>query len=327
MRPPEFWEKGGRRAHTVEALLAPVSMLYAWAGARRLRDGKPEPIGVPVICVGNVTLGGVGKTPIARALASRLRGQGVNTHVLSRGYGGTLKGPLQVDTARHNAREVGDEPLLHAQDGPAWIANDRVAGARAARAAGAQTIITDDGFQSPDIAKDLSILVFDAAAGLGNERVFPSGPLREPVKAALARADLVILVGDHEAPYLTGFAGPVLRAQIQASGAAPSGPLIAFAGIGRPEKFFHTLTAMGGEVSEALPFADHHLFTGNDLALLDRYAAERKARLITTEKDFVRLPPEWRARVATLPVAAKFADKNVIEAALAPLLARACEAH
>jgi tetraacyldisaccharide 4'-kinase len=327
MRPPEFWEKGGRRAHTIEALLAPASALYAWAGARRLRTGKPERIATPVICVGNVTLGGVGKTPIVRALAGRLRGQGVEAHALSRGYGGTLKGPLRVDPARHTAREVGDEPLLHAQDGPAWIARDRAAGARAAAAAGAQAILTDDGFQSPDIAKDLSILAFDAAAGLGNGRVFPSGPLREPVQNALARADLAILVGDGDAPYLSGFAGPVLRARLQPRAAAPAGPLIAFAGIGRPEKFFDTLTAMGAEISEALPFADHHAFTTADLALLDRYAAERQARLITTEKDFVRLPPSWRAHVASLPIEAVFTDDAPLDAALAALLARACEAQ
>jgi tetraacyldisaccharide 4'-kinase len=327
MRAPEFWSRGGRRAIALEALLAPIAFVYERVAAARVRRVRPAIVSRPVICVGNVSLGGVGKTPVARALARRFRDAGVDAHVVSRGYGGAQSGPLRVDPAVHTARDVGDEPLLHAADGPAWIARDRVAGARAAIGAGAHAIILDDGFQNPALAKDLSILVFDAAAGIGNGRVFPSGPLREPLGAALARCDLAIVMGAGETPWLEGFAGPVVRARLTPVNAPPAGKLVAFAGIGAPEKFFATLRAAGAQVDEEAPFPDHHVFTTADQKFLDRLASERDARLITTEKDFARLPAPWRAHVATLNVAATFDDDARIDAALAPSLARAREAR
>lgn len=327
MRAPEFWSgraQGRDAAPMLRALLTPLSWLYAGAGAARLAATTPTRVGPPVICIGNVSVGGVGKTPVVRAVRAALAARGVAAHALSRGHGGRLKGPVLVDPATHTAADVGDEPLLHARDGPAWIARDRVAGAQAAAAAGAQAIVLDDGFQNPTLAKDLAVLVVDAQDGFGNGAVLPAGPLREPVGAALARADAVILMGDGAAaqdPRLG--ARPVLRAAIAPAGPAPAGPLVAFAGIGRPEKFFDTLTALGADLADAVPFGDHHPYSEQDITFLTRLAADRGARLVTTEKDHVRLPAAARSAILTLPVTARFAD----EAALAALLDRLSYPH
>lgn len=327
MRPPEFWRadaSGRDTALALRALLTPISWAYAWAAAQRIRTTTSRHAPVPVICVGNFTLGGAGKTPVTRAIRAKL---GPQAHTLSRGYGGRLEGPLRV-TPDMDAREVGDEPLLHATDGPAWIARNRVAGALAAAQAGARAIVMDDGFQNPTLAKDLSIIAVDAGFGIGNGQVFPAGPLRERLSDGLARADAIVLLasGDDEidptAPWLSHFRRPVLRARVEAVGAPPEGPLVAFAGLARPEKFFDTLSALKADVEEALPFPDHHDFDERDLALLDTIAEERNARLITTEKDAARLAPEWRARVLTLPVRARFEDEAALDSLLAPIAAR-----
>lgn len=332
MRPPEFWKadvSGRDSAYALRALLTPVSWVYAWASAQRLRSTSPRHTPVPVVCVGNLTVGGAGKTPIARALRAKL---GAHAHTLSRGYGGRVAGPLRVTTDM-SAAEVGDEPLLHARDGAAWIARDRFAGAMAAVQAGARAIIMDDGFQNPTLGKDLSFVVVDPAFGIGNGHVFPAGPLREPLAAGLARADAIILLHNAsscaaDAPdWLAAFAKPVLRATLAPAGIVPDGPLVAFAGLARPEKFFDTLAAMGANVVEAAPFDDHHPYSQTDLDLLARIAEERDAMLITTEKDAMRLTPESRARVLVLPVAARFADDDALNALLAPVRARMSAAH
>ncbi len=326
MRPPEFWNadaRGRDRAPTLRALLTPLSWLYAWASAQRRAATIARHAPVPVVCVGNFTLGGAGKTPLTRAIRARL---GPHAHTLSRGYGGRLPGPLRV-TPDMDAREVGDEPLLHAADGPAWIARDRLAGALAAAHAGARAIVMDDGFQNPALAKDLCLLAVDPAFGIGNGQVFPAGPLRERLADGLQRADAIILLYNSGAPsvaraWLGGFAKPILNAHIAPTGDVPAGKLVAFAGLARPEKFFDTLTALGADLAEAAPFPDHHFYTDNDCALLAEMAEERGSQLITTEKDFARLSPHWRARVLTLPVIARFDDEPALDALLSPILAR-----
>lgn len=332
MRPPEFWRadvSGRDSALALRALLTPVSWLYAWATARRIRTTISRHAPVPVICVGNFTVGGAGKTPITRALRAKL---GPHAHTLSRGYGGSVEGPLRV-TPDMSAREVGDEPLLHAADGPAWIARDRFAGAQAAAQAGAHVIIMDDGFQNPSLAKDISIVAVDAEYGVGNGAVFPAGPLRERLSDGLARADAIILMHGAAAvdpdanAWLDGFNKPILHARLAAISAPPHGKLIAFAGLARPEKFFDTLESFGAELEEAVPFADHHPYTEDDLAYLAQLAEERGARLITTEKDAARLSPDWRARVAVLPVTAQFDDPAALDALLAPIQSRMKAAH
>lgn len=328
MRPPEFWRadaEGRDAAWTLRMLLTPVSWAYAFAAAHRLRTTVSRHAPIPVVCVGNFTVGGAGKTPITRALRAKL---GEGAHTLSRGYGGRVEGPLRVTTDM-DAREVGDEPLLHARDGAAWIARDRFAGAMAAASAGAHAIIMDDGFQNPGLAKDLSIIAVDPAYGVGNGQVFPAGPLRERLADGLSRADAIVMLGDAECDgeWLQDFSKPVLRARLEPAGIVPEGKLVAFAGLARPEKFFDTLTAMGGQVVEGVPFGDHHFYNESDLGVLAQMAEERAARLITTEKDAARLSPEWRARVFVLPVAARFDDDAALDALLAPIRSRMNATH
>jgi len=325
MRPPEFWRadaRGRDGAHMLRMLLTPLSWAYAAAGAYKQRHTISRHAPVPVVCIGNFTLGGAGKTPIARAVRAHL---GEHAHTLSRGYGGRIAGPLRV-TPDMDAREVGDEPLLHAADGPAWIARDRYAGALAAAQAGARAIIMDDGFQNPTLAKTLSLIVVDAGYGVGNGQVFPAGPLREPLRAGLARADAIVLLGrrnrDDDLGWLDDFAKPVLHAALEPAAALPAGKLVAFAGLGRPEKFFDTLQALNADIEECAPYPDHHPYSEDDLSFLAQLAEERGARLITTEKDAARLTPAWRARVAVLPVHARFTDEAALGALLAPVRSR-----
>jgi tetraacyldisaccharide 4'-kinase len=328
MRPPEFWraDVGGRDAALVlRALLTPVAWAYAWAAAQRIRTTISRHAPAPVVCVGNLTVGGAGKTPLARAVRAKL---GAGAHTLSRGYGGRLEGPLRV-TPDMDAREVGDEPLLHARDGAAWIARDRLAGALAAIQAGAHAIVMDDGFQNPSLAKDLSLVAVDPEFGVGNGQVFPAGPLRERLDDGLARAHAVVMIGAYaERPdWLAGFGKPILDAQLEPANAVPAGPVVAFAGLARPEKFFDTLAAAGADVAEAVPFDDHHVYSEDDLDVLAQIAQERSATLITTEKDAVRLSPEWRERVHVLAVSVRFADEAALDALLEPIRSRMNPPH
>lgn len=333
MRPPEFWSanaSGRDAAWTLRALLTPVSWAYAWVAAQRQRTIVSRHAPVPVVCVGNLTIGGAGKTPITRTIRAKL---GPHAHTLSRGYGGRLPGPLRVTTDMA-ASEVGDEPLLHASDGPAWIARDRLAGALAAAQAGAHAIVMDDGFQNPALAKTLSLLVVDPVFGIGNGAVFPAGPLRERLQDGLKRADAVVLL--HNAPpppkgggipaWLSTFTKPMLRAWIEPTADIPQGKLLAFAGLARPEKFFDTLLALGADVADCAPYPDHHPYSEDDLAFLARMARDAGAQLITTEKDAARLPPEWRQSVAVLPVSARFEDESALSGLLGPIRA-AMSAH
>lgn len=306
MRAPGFW---WHEAPTPAArLLAPVAAVYGALAARRMaRAGAASPC--PVVCIGNFTLGGAGKTPTALAVAALLRDLGRSPGFLSRGYGGRLPGPVRVDPARHGAGDVGDEPLLLARAGPAVVARDRVAGAEACRAAGADVVVMDDGLQNPSLAKDLALAVVDGPVGLGNGRVCPAGPLRAPAAAQWRRIHAVLVIGDG-APgervlaEATGRGLPVLRGRLvpdPAAAAALSGrPVLAFAGIGRPQKFFATLRELGADLRGTRAFPDHHTFTAAEVEALTAEAARRDLLLVTTEKDRVRLPASMP--VATLPV-------------------------
>jgi len=298
MREPGFWQaiQPGERAPLLARLLTPAAHAYDWSARWKRRFIRSHRAAVPVVCIGNVTLGGAGKTPLALAIAQHFQSQDYLVHFLSRGYGGSEKGPLQVDPAQHLARDVGDEPLLLARTAPTWVSSDRVEGSVAAIKAGARLIIMDDGLQNPAIEKDYSLLAVDAVAGTGNGRLFPAGPLRERPDDALARSNAVVVVG-------RGHAGDGIAARAQARGIpvfrailrpAPlqgldGAPVIAFAGIGRPEKFFQTLRDLRADIIATYPFPDHHNFTERDAKMLLAKAEETGARLITTEKDFVRL--------------------------------------
>jgi len=299
MREPAFW----RDADALAArLLAPLGAVYGAIAARRMtQPGKTADI--PVICIGNLTAGGAGKTPTAMAVAQLLRQAGRQPFVLSRGYGGRLAGPVRVDTNAHRAAEVGDEPLLLARVVPTIVARDRVAGARVARAAGANVLVMDDGFQNPALHKNVSLLVIDGRNGIGNGMVFPAGPLRAPLDAQLAHANALLVIGHGSgadavpkaAPQLPVFHGS-LEPDATAVEALRAHKVLAFAGIGDPDKLFDTLTAAGIDVQARQAFADHHRYSSAEAADLVARAERDGLILVTTEKDLARLQGENELR-------------------------------
>lgn len=293
MRPPAFWQ--GRADHPAARLLSPVAGLYGAMTARRMdRTGHRAPC--PVICLGNFTLGGAGKTPAARAIAAILRAQGESPAFLSRGYGGRLPGPVRVAPGRHGAADVGDEPLLLARDAPAIVARDRPAGAFLCRSEGATVIVMDDGLQNPSLAKDLAFAVIDGGAGHGNGRVFPAGPLRAPVRRQWPHVAGLILIGEggpgeRVAAQATASGLPVHRGCLAIEGETFAGrPVLAFAGIGRPDKFFTTLAGAGAKLLATRTFPDHHPYRPGECEALAAEARRLGAGLVTTEKDATRLP-------------------------------------
>ncbi len=309
-------------------VLGPPAALWSAVATLKMALAHPYKAAVPVICVGNLGIGGAGKTPVALALAALLRRRGVTAHFLTRGYGGRLKGPLRVDPARHDARQVGDEALLLAAAAPTWLGADRAKTARAAVAEGARALVMDDGHQNMTLAKDLSLIVVDREYGFGNARVLPAGPLREPVAQGLARADAVIVLDGAGGAGGGGAALPELNLPLFAAhlgvlpGAQPAAgkKVVAFAGIGRPEKFFSLLEGLGYDLVDRQAFADHHDFSVDEIMRLVEQAAALEARPITTAKDAVRLPEEARAMIDVLPVGVEFADPGALEALLEPLI-------
>jgi tetraacyldisaccharide 4'-kinase len=299
-------------------VLAPLGWAYAEVTAWRLAHGTPWKAPVPVICVGNLTAGGAGKTPIVRDLALRLKIQGYRPGILSRGYGGTAQGPLKVDPALHDAALVGDEPLLLARDAPCWVARDRAEGARAMVADGINAILMDDGLQNPSLHQDLRIIVADGVTGFGNGRPIPAGPLREQIAAGIARADALVVTGEDHCNLGAIFPNQikVLQTSVAIRNSLPSGTLVAFAGIGRPEKFRATLVSAGANIVEFQAFADHHAYTEGELTALSAKAQRLGAELVTTGKDWVRLNAGWRSKIKAIEIDVVWRD----EAAIASLL-------
>ena len=324
MRAPEFWSGGGGGLAPV--LLSPFSALYAAATARRMsRAGWTAP--VPVICCGNATAGGAGKTTLALDLGRRLGNRGIGAHFLLRGYGGRLRGPIRVDIAQHDSTAVGDEALLLAAERPTWVAADRAAGAQAAVAAGAQAIVMDDGLQNPTLEKDLSLLVIDGTYGFGNGRVIPAGPLREPVAAAAARCQAAVLIGEDETGALAQLPPglPVLRAHLRPGPEAEllaGQPVFAFCGIANPRKFFATLQEGGAFLAGRQAYADHYPFDEGDLRDLLAEAESLRATPVTTRKDWVRIPQAFRNRVTVVTIRLEWEEPAAIEGLLDPLAAR-----
>ena len=306
MRPPDFWNdaKGTFAARA----LAPGAWIWAAAGRARRALTRPWRAPAKVLCVGNLVAGGAGKTPLALDLARRILARGYAVHFLTRGYGGRAAGPLRVDPQTHGFADVGDEALLLARAAPTWVGADRVELARAACADGARVLIMDDGFQNPSLEKNLSVVAVDGASGFGNGRVMPAGPLREPIADGLRRAGGVVIVGADETGAADKIAAirpalPVLRARMVpgAEAARLKGRAVfAFAGIGRPDKFFATVAAAGATLRDTAAFPDHHPFSADEIEDVQRRAARLGAMPLTTEKDAARLPSGARGAIEIL---------------------------
>ncbi|MDB5607417.1 MAG: tetraacyldisaccharide 4-kinase [Bradyrhizobium sp.] len=318
MREPAFWY---RPSSWMSRLLMPLAAIYGWVAGQRLQNQGSD-AGIPVLCVGNYHVGGAGKTPTVLALAKLLRDLSETPVVLSRGYGGALRGPIRVDPERHVAADVGDEPLMMALTVAVVVARDRIAGVALARSQGASVILMDDGFQNPAIAKDASLIVIDGDRGLGNGRVFPAGPLRAPLPAQLARTDALVVVGDGTAARAVAAAvaargKSVLSARLKAGDASVASldgkRVLAFAGIGDPVRFFRTLRASGIEVVRERTFADHHPFSQSEIETLIAEAKRDALTLVTTEKDLARLRggeggPGWARDIVPFAVTLEFED-------------------
>ena len=323
MRTPNFWH---HKRSLWPRLLWPLGQLYRLGSWIRAKRASPPTLPIPVICVGNINMGGTGKTPTVIEVIGILTGMGITAHVVTRGYGGTLAGPVQVDIKTHTATHVGDEPLLLAGFAPTWVSKDRAAGAMAAQAAGAQAIVLDDGMQNHHLVKDFTLMVVDAEVGFGNRFFFPAGPLRQSVASGLSQADMALAIGPtaprrafaqsiapkpclggHLKPLETGMDWAGLR-------------VIAFAGIGRPQKFFDTLTALGADVVDTHSFGDHQQIPTKMMTRMLSEATQKGAQLVTTEKDAARLPKRFRQEALTLPVRLEIEDPAPLHTALAALV-------
>lgn len=324
MRPPDFWTTDGILGRALD----PVGRVYGALSSWKIRHGKYLQAPVPVFSVGNLTVGGTGKTPVARDLVSRLTNLGVRPAVVLRGYGGHLKGPVLVDPSVHRAIDVGDEALLHSRDGMTWVARKRVEGAYQATEAGAQSIVLDDGHQHTSVEKDLSLVVVDGAVGFGNHRIVPAGPLREPISFGLARADAIVMMGPDKTN-LTNRLSPditVLQADLAPQADAAylnQRKVVAFAGLGRPQKFFQTLLETGAQIVAAHMFDDHHLYQPADIQPILDEAFAINAVPVTTEKDAMRLTPDQRQQVNVLRIGVRWREPATLE----DLLRRTVDKH
>ena len=328
MLQPDFWYRS--KNSIIPYLLWPAGQAYLLACKIRRNYSKTWRASVPVICVGNLVVGGAGKTPTAIAIGKFFKKKGLNIHFLSRGYGKRLIGPIRVNPAGHSANDVGDEPLLLAQIAPTWVSADRRAAAELAIKTGAKILVMDDGFQNPEIHKDVSILVVDGEVGFGNGQLIPAGPLREGVNRGVSRANAVLIIGDDEHGLNTTLKSQpnmdikILRGQLlpeQAVLNLKQKKVFAFSGIGRPKKFFNTLKAMGCSISGTAEFNDHHIYTTKEINSLVQEASDMNAILVTTSKDRVRLDEAGASKVLEIPVSLNWEDCAELEFLFKPVLA------
>lgn len=302
---PAFWSK---KNSFLSVLLSPLSLIVSMIGRWRQRNTKAHRVSVPVICVGNVTLGGTGKTPLVMSLAYLLRQQGFTPHILSRGYGAKVQNPIQV-LPSHLACHVGDEPLLLAKAAPTWVYPDRIKTAKLAIENGADILLLDDGLQNSKLHKDISLLVVEGVSGFGNGRVFPAGPLREPVRDAMQRVDAIILYGEMDDLAWTKDK-PVFRVALNSDQKPTALSYLAFAGIGRPQKFFDSLVRNNFVVKKTCSFPDHHVYREREIEQLVKQAQENGVKIITTAKDAVKIPLSFRSMIEVFNVDCIFSDPD-----------------
>lgn len=307
MRTPKYWNKKG----IISTALLPFGWLYSSITKYRMNHIKPNKVNVPVICIGNITAGGTGKTPVAISVAKILEKGKYKPFFISRGYGGKLKSVL-VDNKIHLPEDVGDEPLLLSEQAPVVIDSDRYKAAKIAIDIGANIIIMDDGYQNPYLRKNISFVVVDGGFGFGNERPIPAGPLRENLKEGLKRADAVIIIGKdkkHIAKKLSHL--PVFHGYMKPTIDSLEGKkIIAFAGIGRPQKFYDTLHELKAQVIETIDFPDHHVYTRAELEKLIRHSQGMNAKIYTTTKDFVKIPQDLRKKFNTVEIEIEWENKK-----------------
>lgn len=314
--PPAFWDK---KWHPTGLLLWPLSLLYRVATLwKRLFSGATYHCDIPVICVGNVVVGGAGKTPVVQALCKHLQQLGKKPHIVSRGYGGAFEGPLRVKPSLHTPAQVGDEPLLHARTFPTWVAKDRASGVKMAYENGADVIVLDDGLQNNSVHKTLSLCVIDGSYGLGNGLILPAGPLRESFRSAMRHSDAAILIGKdiHKIEERMPRKLPCLFADIRVDESAAlrlkGKKLLAFSGIGRPSKFYDTLTRIGGKIKIRASFPDHHHYTEPELDALVEQSTQQSLQLATTSKDFIRIPEAYHPHIDVLPITVEFRNQQAL---------------
>lgn len=328
LRAPAFWYDTEKPASQwMATALSPLGALYAWAVKKRFDFYYPVPMARPVLCVGNLVAGGAGKTPVVLSLVTLMQEAGFNPHILTRGYGGAEEGPLQVSPNRDTPADVGDEALLLVEKAPTWVSGNRALGAQAAIDTGATLIIMDDGFQNPAILKDFALLVIDGASGFGNGHVLPAGPLREDIADGIARAHAVVIIGEdkaHVAETVKKYADiPVLSAVLKPDADNPDlfgKTVFAFAGIGRPEKFRDTLIAAGAMLEGWGSFPDHFAYITEDLAELVAAAEAKDALIVTTAKDYVRLPPALKHKIRKFSVHLEWQDAGAAQNLIAEAL-------
>jgi tetraacyldisaccharide 4'-kinase len=321
---PGFW----RSDNAASRLLLPLAGAYeALIRARRAMI-DPRPMDLPVMAVGNLVAGGAGKTPVTQAIVRLLKGRGLDPFVLTRGYGGRKRGPLLVDMACHTACQVGDEAVLHAAICPTVVSRDRMKGALFAKRHGARVLVMDDGLQNRRLKPGLGLLIVDGSYGLGNGRMLPAGPLREPLDQCLSRVDAVVIVGEDLAGVSALLPANLPRFRVDivpdphAARLLEDQDVLGFAGMARPEKFFHTLTETGAHVVEAVAFPDHYRYQPRDIDALLTRAEALHAQAVTTQKDWVKIPVRYHGRLHCLPVQAKFRDAHLFEAFIQGFLSR-----
>ncbi len=326
MKAPHFWYSKNFIASIISIFLLPVSWVYYWASKKCYARIKPVTLPIPVICVGNLTVGGAGKTPVALHIGELLRKKNIEAFFVSRGYGGSQKAALRVDPAKHSAALVGDEPLLLAQVLPTIVGKCRVEAAQLALSQGAKLIVMDDGFQNPSLTKNLSLIVVDRRLSFGNERLLPAGPLREPVPVGLKRADGVVIINpaNFMPTSLPNIPFLLARSQAKPSMLALSGKkVVAFCGIAIPHKFYYMLRHNGAEVVDKISFADHYKYKAHDLALLHAKAREHGAMLVTTSKDAARMAMDFPQEAKNIHVAEMeliFENQDKLEALIEAVL-------